>query len=692
MAARLAWTFAGTAALFVVLDVAITAQYRALTSEAAIAVHGIPFVSGAVLGSAVMGALIIARDRRQVIGWLLLAVGTAGAFSLVTEAYAVWVLDHGGPGSRAQAGVTGWLSSLFGGQLAITGMVFLFLLVPDGRFLSSRWRIAAVVAVCGETLVALGTVVADPRTFDLTDERASGGSAARDLLNFVGFVLISVGLVAALVCMVVRLRRSTGVERQQLRVVALSAASLCASIVWLFVAEAMNTGPQGYVTVLPLFVSYLFFPILLAVAVLRYRLYDVDVIVNRTLVVSLGTAFAGLGYVALVVGVGDLVVSRTSAYWLSVGATVVVAVAFQPLRRTVVTVANRMAFGPRAQPYDALAEFSRRLSVTPSAGTVLSAVADAAGRAVSARGATASLDAPGLDRSSAHWGSDDADTVHEHEHEVPVLEGGVVLGRIGVSIPAGRPLRATDVRLLRAIADLAAVAFHNLAMEAQLEQHVLALNRTTQELADSRSRIVGADDAARRSLSAGISRDVLPPLLAVSRVLGAHEGTAPPSASCIEDLLAGVHLALESLREMTHGVFPAQLTRSGLEPALRPYLRRRGPHLSLDVAPGASGRRFAPRVEAAVWFAITRSVTAGGGVVVLDVDGNNVLCSVSGARPQPLDLQSIRDRVDAVGGTVRLRGGSLQARVPIVSGQLPSGQLGSESLATPSPASVVPGS
>src|SRR4051794_38912710 len=171
MAARLAWVLAGITGALVVADVLVTAQYRSLLSEAAVAVHGFPFVDGAVLGSAVMGALVVTRDRRQVIGWILVALGTVGAFSLVTEAYAVWVLDNDGPGSRVGAGVVGWLSSLLGGQLAITEMVFLFLLVPDGRFLSRRWRLPAVVAVAGELLIALGVLTVDPLTFDVTAQR-----------------------------------------------------------------------------------------------------------------------------------------------------------------------------------------------------------------------------------------------------------------------------------------------------------------------------------------------------------------------------------------------------------------------------------------------------------------------------------------------------------------------------------------
>src|SRR3954469_21850902 len=109
--ARLAWVLASVTGALVVADVLVTAQYRTLISEAAIAVHGFPFVDGSVLGSAVMGALIVTRDRRQVIGWLLVAIGIVGAFSIATEAYATWVLDNDGPGSRVGAGISGWLSS-----------------------------------------------------------------------------------------------------------------------------------------------------------------------------------------------------------------------------------------------------------------------------------------------------------------------------------------------------------------------------------------------------------------------------------------------------------------------------------------------------------------------------------------------------------------------------------------------------
>jgi signal transduction histidine kinase len=286
---------------------------------------------------------------------------------------------------------------------------------------------------------------------------------------------------------------------------------------------------------------------------------------------------------------------------------------------------------------------------------------------VSAHGATASLDAFGLHRSSAFWGSDRPDT--RHQHAVPVHEGSIALGTIEVSIPNGRPLRSSDMRLLRAIADQAAVAFHNIALEAQLEGDVAALDRTTKELAGSRARIVEADDGARRSLTAGISREVLPHLSVVSDELALPAGALRGSPQRIDDMVAEVNEALESLRELSHGVFPAQLGRSGLEPALRSYLRERGLGSWLEITPEARAQRFAPRVEAAVYFAATRAMGTGPerGAIVLGVDENDLQCTVHGADQAPIDLQGIRDRVEAVGGTLRLSADALELRIPLTS-------------------------
>jgi hypothetical protein len=223
-----AWLLAGLTGIFCVADAVLTAQYRPLLSEAAVAQHGFPLVNGAVLGSAVLGAVIIARYERHPIGWLLSVVGTSAAFSLLTEAYAIWVVSDGGPGSRGLAGVSGWLSALLGGQLAIGGLAWMFLLAPDGHFLSRRWRYVAAVPAAGVLCCTLSLLATDPTTYDLLSEEPAG---VRGALFSIGFLLISLGLVAAVASMVVRLRRSHGESRRQVMPIALSVVLVTAGIV-----------------------------------------------------------------------------------------------------------------------------------------------------------------------------------------------------------------------------------------------------------------------------------------------------------------------------------------------------------------------------------------------------------------------------------------------------------------------------
>jgi hypothetical protein len=662
--ARVAWVLAGLTFILSVADVVVTAQYRPLLSEAAVAEHGFPFVNGAVLGSAVLGAAIIARYERHAVGWLLSLIGSTGAFSLLTESYGIWVVTEGGPGSRSLAGVSGWLSSLLGGQLAIGGLALMFLLAPDGRFISRRWRYVAAVPAVGMLFCTVALLTSNPATFDLQN---TDRGPVRGLVFTLGFLLISIGLVASVVSMVLRLRRSRGESRQQVLLIALSVVLVAIGIATVTVVQGVNGGRQTWAASLPLFVAYLLLPVLFAIAVLRYRLYDIEVIVNRTVVVAVGTGFAGIGYTTLVVTVGKAVDRQTSGFWLSLLATALVALAFQPLRRWVVRFANRLAYGSRAQPYEALSDFNRRLAETPSPETLLPAVADAAGRAVSARRALASLEVPDAPTRTAGWGRGDVEGTDRHV--VEVRTGGTRLGAIEVWIPKGRRLRPSDTRLLTALADQAAVAFRNAAMESQLAGHVAQLDHTTRELSASRSRIIEADDAARRALEEAISREVLPQLVALpDQLVSARQAVALGSpANGVDLLVAATNHALESLRELTRGVFPTQLARSGVEPALRSLLARNGLASLLHVDASAAGQRFSPRVEAAVYFCCAEASrsTSGLSCLELSVTADDLVLEVAGVSAGDVDLRAIGDRVGAVAGSVTTEPGLITLTIPV---------------------------
>jgi hypothetical protein len=513
------------------------------------------------------------------------------------------------------------VSNLLGGELIIAMLALMFLLAPDGHLLTPRWRYAAWAVGFGGALCALALLTVDPTEFRLVASQEALG-AARSAMRTLGFTVIVGGLAASLVSMVMRLRRSSGPQREQLRPVALAAGLATLGIVCLYVVQEINGGRQTWLASVPLFAAYMLLPVLFAVAVLRNRLYELDVVINRTAVVVAGTVFAGVGYTTLVVLVGR----QTSGFALSLLLTAVVAIAFQPVRRRVVRWANGLAYGPRAQPYEELADFSSRLAETPSAERLLPVVAAASGEALAARSATATLG-----HQTARWGSFSAVT---ETHTVAVGDGGA----ISVGLPRGRALRLADRRLLQALADQAAVAFRNVALQAELASQVATLDRTTEQLARSRARIVEADDAVRRELETAISGEVLPHLVAVADGLRA--------GGSVEPLIDEVNSGLEHLRELTRGVFPTQLARAGIEAALRTF--------PLTVAPPLAGRRFPARVEAVVYFCCTQT---GAASATLDPSGLRLM----GVEQVP---QQVVDRVEAAGGTVSRSGDVVSVTLP----------------------------
>jgi signal transduction histidine kinase len=671
---RLAWALAAFTAAGAVADTLITAAYSSLLSRDSVAVHGWPFVPLAVVGSAVMGALIVSRYPRHPVGWLLSGVGVTGVVSIVAETYSVWVVEEGGPGPRAVAELAGWLSWLLG-PVALTGFTLMFLVAPDGRLLSRQWRYVGAASVAGLGCYAAGVLVTPPNQV-VIDTDPTAGSPLAGALFTVSLVLIAVTLIAAFASLVPRLRRAHGEARQQLQWIAASAAFLATGLVCLLVVPAIVGETDGWLARIPLFLAYLVLPVFMAVAVLRYRLYNIEPIINRAVLFATGALFAAGGYVVLVVVLGDAVASWTGGFWPSLLATAVVALAFQPLRRRVVRLADRIAYGRRAAPHEALSSFSQRLGATPSPQVMLPAVAEAAGRAVSARRATATLRVPGAAALVATW--PDAGANGGPDHEVIVRERTQDLGAIAVEMPPGRALRQREQELLHALADQAALAFRNTALDAELAGHVAALDQRTQALAASRRRIIDARDSERRRLEAAISRDVLPHLLILPDALeqARTRGADSSVPDALEDLAADVTTALERLREISHGIFPTQLARTGLPAALASYLGRAGLRGRLHVDASAAGRRFGARAEAAAYFCCTACVNVSGPAAAtsddrldLTVEGTDLVLRVHGATPPDLDLQAVTDRVEALGGRLSLRhdpqGAVVELRVPV---------------------------
>jgi hypothetical protein len=585
-------------------------------------------------------------------GWLLVFVGISSAVSLLAEGYSVWVTDHGGPGSRHVGQLAGWLSALLGAPLAIAALSLMFLLAPDGRLPSRRWRYIARLPIAGLAVWETGLFLTPPSSIVIANQTSTERPLASLFYN-IGLLLLVIGLLGSAASLVLRLRRARGETRQQLRWIAFAAACLPLSVVFLVIVQLSNGGRQTWLASAPLYLSFFLLPICIGVAVLRYRLYDLDIIVNRAALLTLATAFAALGYVGLVVGVGAAVGAQGGAYWTSLLGTAVVALAFQPLRRRVVRLADRLAYGEQAAPYEALADFSRRLGESQGSDSLPSALAEAAGSAVAARSVNVRLNGSAEFPQSAWWPHTVSPPEPGNSEDFAVTDGAETLGVISVRMPPGRALRSRDRTLLHDLARQAALAFDNSRLAAQLVGRVAELDRRTAELTESRARIIAARDAERERQGAAIRRDVIGHVEAVSRELERLRNTdRADREAVVGGMVVNAVAALESLREITKGIYPTQLTNYGLAAAIAAHLGRPQLHGSLLVDPTAEGLRFDRRIEAAAYFCYleTTAVLQRPIDVSLAVHDDRLQLRIVGSASVEPDAQRFSDRLEPLGG------------------------------------------
>jgi hypothetical protein len=544
---------------------------------------------------------------------------------------------------------------MFGGQVALGLFAVVFLTAPDGRLLSRRWGYAVAAALAGIALYTAGLLTLSPVEFTVPNSRLES-TGVTDLLFSIGILLIMAGLVASVVAMIIRVRRARGVERRQLRLIVLAASAIAGGLVWMIVVQALNGGEQDWLAAIPLFLAYDLLPICIAIAVLRFRLYDIDVIINRAVVLTVGTAFAAIGYVTVVVTVGAVVGSGTGGVWPSVTAMILVALAFQPLRRRVVRLADRIAYGSRAAPYEALADFSRRLGGSPDPDSLLPTVAEATGTAVLAHRVTARLVVPDSTDRSAEWpAAARTSATGADATQIDVVDRGERLGSISVVMPPGRSLRASDRALLADLADQAALAFRNNRLAAQLADRVALLDRQTAELAESRARIIAARDDERDRLEQALRVGVMPFLdPAPERLRRMAADICDPGVKPeLSAMLADSVKALESLREISGGVMPQQLARSGIAAATAAYLGRAGHSGALVVDDSIAERRFDRPVEATAYLCLVDALRQLGPPVEVELgapDGR--LTVVIAGAPTDVGMSTAwGDRLESLGGS-----------------------------------------
>ncbi len=526
------------------------------------------------------------------------------------------------------------------------------------------WRSVAVVAVAGYLSFAAGVVRVGPHAISTRENDAANNDGLASAFFACGILAILAALLASVTCLGIRLHRSHGQERRQIRIVALGAATVGVSLAILLATEATNGGRQTVWSSFVLYVSYAFLLLCVAVAVLRYRLYDVELIISRGLLVAVAAAFAAAGYVGLVVALGRAAGHRTGGFWASLIAMTVVALAFQPLRTAVVRLADRLAYGARAAPYDALASFSRRIGRSPAPGAVLPAIAAAAGQAVAAERAVVRLAVDAGEDLVEVWPPGANPPDEPACQVVPIADEHGFLGSIAVQVPPGRDVRPFELGMLADIADQAAVAFRNVRLQVELAAQVVRLDERTRDLDASRRRIILAADTERRRLEAALAREVLPAMNSLrADLVNAPEGVDEHTVAAY---VAAATVGLEALRELTRGIYSMLLTRSGLGAALSSFAERRGVAALLSIDPEVRTSRYAERVEAAAYFCCLEALARDPGPdrVTVERAEDALVITIVGSTVDGLDRLGMADRVEAAGGELTETSDLLTIRLP----------------------------
>ena len=626
-----------------------------------------------------LGALIVTRRPRHPVGWLLLASvsisqldqGLASNFVI----YAIDIRHRAIPGGDLVGSFQAMMWMLFVVPLAI----LLPLVFPTGKLLSGRWRpvvwvgvIAMVVGFLANGLTPnrdATSYIAGVHPVSLSEPYAA---VARALSS--AFVVVLPALIAlSIVALVLRYRRGSADERHQIKwlVFAIAVAGSAGS-------SSLALSALGHPV--PLLqdldvIGIALIPVAAAVAVLRYRLYDIDVVINRTLVYGALALFITAVYVGIVVGIGTLVGSGGQPnLLLSIVATAIVAVAFQPIRERLQKIANRLVYGKRATPYEVLSQFSERVAETYSADEALPRMARVLAEGTGAEAARVWLRAGTLLRPVASWpDSSGAKEPVALLSDLPDLLGaesvavrhqGELLGALTVTKRTGESLTPIEHKLLDDLAHQAGLVLKNVGLTSELMARL-------EDLRASRQRLVAAQDEERRRLERNLHDGAQQNLVAIKINLGLAESLAGKDPARTKDMIvqlkADTDEALETLRDLARGIYPPLLADKGLPAALESQARK----ATLPVAVDSDGvGRYSQEIEAAVYFCVLEALQnvqkyAEAGRVTVRLHAERGVLSFevaddgSGFDPasqaKGAGIQNMEDRFDALGGSVQVK-------------------------------------
>jgi signal transduction histidine kinase len=618
-----------------------------------------------------VGLLVVSRRSSNAVGPVLVGAGLSALVLLDVTYYAIYALlvRPTSPGGIAAAAATQALWPLV--------WVFLFcllpLIFPDGRFLSRRWRLLGL-AMVGLCLVPIILVPLEP-TFTLGDRpyRNPLGGLNSDLttaIESVWSLIFAAGALAAMSSLVIRYRSSAPEQRIQIRwVLAAVALTLVVVAEW-GVTSVLAPGLTVSFSIIVATLGTI--PIAIGIAILRHRLFDLDLVIRRSIVFGvLWLAIVGI-YVAIAGALGIYAGQR-----LPLGATVLVIIVatllFQPARGRLERLADRIAYGRRASAYEVLRDFGASIERTAGLNVIGPQLAEAARSGLGASWIQVLVDADGDKRALL--------AVAGEPRGEPVLWAPLVLsdkelGRIECGPKSEGTYKQRDEEVLATLGRQAALAIQNAGLAAELARRLEVLDQQAHELSASRTRLVHAQEDERRRIERDLHDGVQQQLISILASVGLARkriGNEEPGAEQgLEETQAQILSTIREVRELARGIHPAALADGGLVRALEERVRRLPIEVEVDADERCRTDRFSAEVEGAAYFVVCEAlanVMKHAGVacahvhIAHDLDRLTVGVRDAGLGFDPdvasgTGLLGLRDRVTALGGELRVESAS----------------------------------
>jgi signal transduction histidine kinase len=682
---RLAWPFAWISIALVVIALVISAIALNAGGEGIEPPLHQFFSPIFAITYSLIGGLVASRRPRNPVGWISATVAFFFALSLVALSYGMLGRSDFRDGSLPGEDLALWVEQWTWFPPAILPMTFLLLLFPDGRLPSPRWRPIAWASAAGLIVAVLFmAIIAGMNPGEMLEMEALEATLGKGVLNllYVTVVpLLLIGVLGSVASLFVRFRGSVGVERQQIKWMAYAGFILIIGV--LLGSVLSDTLPNGQVAselgIILTSVVQLGIVLAAAVAILKYRLYDIDILINRTLVYG-GLTTITMGIYILVVGyLGDLFQVQNNSIVPFI-ATGLVAVTFQPLRHRLQGIVNRMMYGERDDPFSVISQLSAKMEAAIQPEIVLPTLVETITQVLKLP-----FVAIEVDKSDSSHVIASAGQPQKELERFPLMHQNDVIGHLIVACRGpGEKFTDTDLKLLRNIARQAGVAVH-------------AMQLTT-DLRRSRQQLVTTREEERRRLRRDL-HDGLGPVLASQglKIAAASQmlDSDPAKArQLLEEINSQNETTLNEIRELVYALRPPALDELGLAGAVRDFSSglklktNNGARLQIEIHEPNDGLPTLPAaIEVAAYRIATEAlnnvsrhsnarhceilfkIKSNNGIPLLQLEISDDGIGLPQERRPTVGMTSMRERAEEIGGSIQIEseensGTRVRARLP----------------------------